>query len=138
MSALDSTINEHFAGLAVRKDLTTTPLQALTMMNNITFVEAGRMIADRVIREGGSTAPQRLDHLFRLILSRKPTPAENKALIANYNDIKAEFQANPKGAESLLEIGSSPRDSSLPVTEVAAWTMVANTILNLDEAITTN
>ncbi|MFT4587945.1 MAG: hypothetical protein ACI8QF_002043 [Limisphaerales bacterium] len=123
---------------AVRKDLTTTPLQALTMMNNITFVEAGRMIAERVIREGGSTAPQRLDHLFRLILSRKPTPAENKALIANYNDFKAEFQANPKGAESLLEIGSSPRDSSLPVTEVAAWTMVANTILNLDEAITTN
>ena len=123
---------------AVRKDLTTTPLQALTMMNNITFIEAGRMIAERTMREGGPDANQKLEFICKLILSRKPTSTEREALIANYTDFKNEFQNDPIGAAGLLKIGSSPRDASLPAPEVAAWTMVANTILNLDEAITTN
>lgn len=123
---------------AVRKDLTTTPLQALTMMNNITFVEAARTIAERVIHEGGATEQQRLNHLFQLVLSREPTSAESKALLADYNGYLAQFKKDTPGATDLLKIGSSPRDETLTAEEVACWTMIANTLLNLDEAITTN
>ena len=122
----------------VRKDLTTTPLQALTMMNNITFVEAARKIAERVVREGGESAEQKLAFLARLILSRTPTAEESLSLLADLDDCRKEFKADTAGATGLLGIGSSSHDASLPAVEVAAWTMVANTLLNLDEAITTN
>lgn len=123
---------------AVRKDLTTTPLQALTMMNNITFIEAARMMAERALHNGGASEDRRLDFLFQLILSRKPTPIERQALIADHDGYLADFRADPKAAEGFLKIGSSPRDPSLSADKVAAWTMIANTLLNLDEAITTN
>lgn len=122
----------------VRKDLTTTPLQALTMMNNMTFIEAARFIAERMVREAGPRAAQRLDHGFRLILNRAPTPNERRTLIKNFNEYRKEFVAEPKEALALLGIGSSTRDRELRAVDVAAWTMVANTILNLDEAISTN
>ena len=122
----------------VRKDLTTTPLQALTMMNNITFIEAARKIAERVSREGGEGAEQKLTFLTRLILSRPPTTLESQSLLDDFQRYHSEFKQDAKGATGLLGIGSSTRDAALPAAEVAAWTMVANTLLNLDEAITTN
>jgi len=122
----------------VRKDLTTTPLQALTMMNNITFIESARKIAERVIREGGESDEQKLGFLAQLVLSRPPTADESKSLLADFAKYRDEFKANDTDATGLLRIGSSKRNSSLPAAEVAAWTMIANTLLNLDEAITTN
>lgn len=122
----------------VRKDLTTTPLQALTMMNNITFVEAARFIAERMVEEGGKRPAQKLAHGFKLILGRAPKAAEQRALIRNYRAYREEFKAEPKTATALLATGLKSRNSKLPAPEIAAWTMVANTILNLDEAITTN
>jgi hypothetical protein len=122
----------------VRKELTTTPLQALTMMNNITFVESARFIAERIVREGGHQPGRRLRHCFQLLLSRPPTRSERKTLLADHQTYLQEFTADPAGAESLLKIGSKPRRKELPAPEVAAWTMVANTIMNLDESITTN
>lgn len=122
----------------VRKDLTTTPLQALTMMNNVTFVESARFIAERMIREGGNRAGQRLDHVFRLILNRRPTASERRSLMNDYRQYRKEFAAKPDDAAALLAIGTSRRDPKLRAVDVASWTMVANTILNLDEAISTN
>jgi hypothetical protein len=122
----------------VRKDLTTTPLQALTMMNNITFVEAARFIAERMVREGGKRPGGKLDHGFKLILGRVPTAPERRSLIQNFRAYLKDFGQEAADAESLLATGAKKRDSELSAPEVAAWTMVANTILNLDEAITTN
>ncbi len=122
----------------VRKDLTTTPLQALTMMNNITFIEAARKIAERVIREGGETAEQQLSFLFQSILSRLPTTEESQTLLDDFKGYQTEFSSKAADTSGLLTIGSSGTDTNLPAAEMAAWTMVANTLLNLDEAITTN
>lgn len=123
---------------SVRKDLTTTPLQALTMMNNITFVEAARCVAERMVREGGAKPNERLEFGFRLILSRPPTESEQQLLLKDYRSYLKRFQADAKGADGLLAIGQKKHDEKLPAAPVAAWAMVANTILNLDEAITTN
>lgn len=123
---------------SVRKDLTTTPLQALTMMNNITFVESARCVAERMIREGGKTAAEQLNFGFRLILSRKPTKAEQQILLRDFRHYLQKFRKDAKGATGLLAIGQKKRDAELPAPSVAAWAMVANTILNLDEAITNN
>ncbi len=122
----------------VRKDLTTTPLQALTMMNNITFIEAARKIAERVIRNGGQSDRQKLTFLFQSILSRAPTAEESQSLLADFKGYQAEFSSTAADATSLLGIGSSKADKTLHANEIAAWTMIANTLLNLDEAITTN
>ncbi len=122
----------------VRKDLTTTPLQALTMMNNIIFIEAARKIAERVIREGGESPEQKLAFLTRLILSRPPNAEESKSLLADFDGYRDEFNSDANGASGLLGIGSSKHNASLPAADIAAWTMIANTLLNLDEAITTN
>ena len=123
---------------SVRKDLTTTPLQALTMMNNITFVEAARCVAERMIREGGQTAAEQLNFGFRLILSRAPTKGEQQILLRDFRNYLEKFRKDTKGATGLLAIGQKQRDAKLPTPAVAAWAMVANTILNLDEAITNN
>ena len=120
----------------VRKDLTTTPLQALTLMNNITFVEAARFIAERIQREGGESKNDQLNFAYQLILSRKPTPEEQSNLLADLKYYRQDFTQNPKDAESLLKIGSKKRDKKLPAPETAAWTLIANTLLNLDETLT--
>ena len=122
----------------VRKDLTTTPLQALTLMNNMTFVEAARLIAERMIREGGNRPGQQLAYGFKLILGRAPTPNEARTLFQNFRDYRKEFATDKQGALALLTTGNQRRDAKLRAPDLAAWTMVANTILNLDEAITTN
>ena len=123
---------------SVRRDLTTTPLQALTMMNNVTFVEASRFVAERVQREGGKRFGERLEYLFKLILSRPPTRAERQAMLQDYRSHRAEFVEDTDGAAGLLAIGEKQRDRRMPLVETATWAMLANTLMNLDEAIATN
>gem|GEM_PF-1937553 len=108
------------------------------MMNNITFIEAARKIAERVIRNGGQSDRQKLTFLFQSILSRAPTAEESQSLLADFKGYQAEFSSTAADATSLLGIGSSKADKTLHANEIAAWTMIANTLLNLDEAITTN
>jgi len=122
----------------VRKELTTTPLQALTLMNNVAFVEAARLIAERMMREGGDTPAQRLRQGFKLILGRAPSTAEQRALLRDFGEYRREFTADETAALDLLSTGERPRDTDLAPPELAAWTLVANTLLNLDESITTN
>jgi hypothetical protein len=120
---------------SVRPSRTDTPLQALALMNDVTFVEAARCLAQRVMRDAGS-AETRLALAFKLVLARAPKPTESKVLLDDLHDHLARFQANPHAAKSLLTTGESPRDEKLDASELAAFSAVCGLILNLDEAIT--
>lgn len=119
----------------VRKDKTNTPMQALTLMNNITFVEASRFMAERMLREGGDDGQHRIAFGFKLITGRTPNRTESALLQTAYRQYAKHFIDNQGSAAQLLAVGEKPCDKSLDANELAAMTMVASTILNLDEAI---
>jgi hypothetical protein len=121
---------------SVRETRTNTPLQALNLLNDVTYVEAARYLAQRAIREGGGAATGRLRLAFRLVLSRSPWPAELKVLEAGLARHHRHYRADRDAARKLLRVGEAPRDGRLDVAELAAYTAVAGVILNLDEAIT--
>jgi cytochrome c553 len=120
----------------VRRARTNTPLQALILMNDPTYVEASRHLAERVMRDGGETLDGRIELAFRLLLARSPRPAERTVLRELFQAQLAVFQADGQAAESLLSVGESPRDAALDPAELAAWTAVASVLLNLDETVT--
>jgi hypothetical protein len=119
----------------VRKDRTNTPLQALTQMNNIAFVEAARFLAERMIEH--SVDPRiAIEFGFISLVSRKPRNAELILLLEAYSEFEKHYRAQPKAAKALLSVGQKKRNESLELTEHAALTMVASLLMNLDEAIT--
>lgn len=120
----------------VRRPRTNTPLQALALMNDKQYVEAARRLAERMLTEGGSTPETRLTYGFRLTTARTPTAKEMEVLQRTLQKQLMTFQADKAGAEKLLSYGDSPRNMNLEPTEYAAWTMVANLLINLDETIT--
>jgi len=119
----------------VRRTPTNTPLQALVMLNDPTFVEAARGLAQRLLREAGTTVDARAAFAFRLATSRSPRPRELAILSAQYAKQHQRFEANKSAADQLLAIGESDPTAGLDTVELAAWTTVASIILNLDEAI---
>jgi Protein of unknown function (DUF1553)/Protein of unknown function (DUF1549) len=146
----------------VRRVRTNTPLQALTMLNDEAFFEAARALAGRITGEGGTTARERAAHGFRLVTSRTPTSAETDRIVASYEKQLAHFRSHrqaadrvvsgadakshdgngrgPKQNRSSSQTGSTGQPSAASlvgstVFERAAWTMVANALLNLDEAV---
>lgn len=120
----------------VRESRTNTPLQALTLMNDETYVEAARKIAERMLREGGATEQERISHGFLLLLARPASRGELDVLTQTLHRQRDRFETNPAEALKLLAQGDSPRDERMKTTELAAYTLVASTILNLDEAVT--
>ena len=120
----------------VKRSRTNTPLQALVLMNDPTYIEASRKLAERVLREGGSTPEDRITFAFRLPLTRKPRAEEVAVLNRILTEQLAHYRSNPDAATKLLAVGESPRDEKLDQTELAAWTTVASVILNLDETVT--
>ena len=121
----------------VRNDLTTTPLQALTLLNNKTFVESARFLAERMLRRNDKPA-DRITWAFRSVTSRAPSSAELKLLLADLRSYEKEFTNEPGSAKKLLNIGETKADAKLPPARLAAYTLIANTLLNLDEAIMQN
>lgn len=119
----------------VRRQRTNTPLQALLLMNDPTFVEASRKLAERIMTEARDEK-QRIKLAFRLAMARAPKSAEADELLKLYRTQLASYQQNPAEASHLLQVGESPANASLNQAELAAWTIVATTILNLDETIT--
>jgi mono/diheme cytochrome c family protein len=119
-----------------RRALTNTPLQALVLMNDPTYVEASRALAQRTLLEAGKDEKQRVEFAFRLATARKPTGKEAGVLRHLLKARLEEFQKDRGAAMKLLGVGESARDRSLEPSELAAWTTVASTILNLDETIT--
>ncbi len=119
----------------VRQSRTNTPLQALTLMNDVTYVEASRILAQRVLKEDDVTPEQRLTRMFRLLTARPPRPAELKILCADLEQHRTRYRRDRAAALKLLSIGEAKRDDWLDPSELAAYTAVANLILNLDETI---
>ncbi|MFN0128528.1 MAG: PSD1 and planctomycete cytochrome C domain-containing protein [Verrucomicrobiales bacterium] len=120
----------------VRGDTTNTPMQALNLQNDVTFVEAARHLAQRMMREGGPTDAERLTFAWRLVLGRKPDSPELEVLVNAAARHREKYAHEKEEALKLLSNGESARDESLPPHEHAALTVVALTILNLDQAIT--
>jgi hypothetical protein len=119
----------------VRRERTDTPLQALTSMNDPQFVEAARALAQRAIKEGGGTFESRLDWITMRVLSRRFRPEEVGVTRGAFEDLAAFYKANVEDAKKLLAVGESKRDETIHVSEHAAWTMLANQVMNLDEAL---
>jgi hypothetical protein len=119
-----------------RRSRTNTPLQALVLMNDEQYVEASRQLAARMLKEGGDSAGSRLTFGFRTLTARTPTERELSVLTKVYSDHLTHYQQNVAEADKLLKIGESPRPEGLDSAEHAAMTMMANLLLNLDEAIT--
>ena len=120
----------------VNRERTNTPLQALVLMNDPTYLEAARKLAERMMTEGGAAPSERVAFAFRLATARMPSENETKSLVALFEKQRARFAAAPGQATALLGIGEAPRNTQLDAAELAAWASVASTILNLDETVT--
>jgi hypothetical protein len=121
-----------------RRSTTNTPLQALVLMNDPTYVEASRMFAERNLREAPAGTEQRIRYAFHLATDREPTSKETEILLGLYKKEMVHYDSDRKAAEKLLSVGEMKRNPKLDPSELAAWTMVASTILNMDETITKN
>jgi hypothetical protein len=119
-----------------RRALTNTPLQALALMNDPTYVEAARALAQRVLLEGGKDEKARVVYAFRLATARKPTGKEIGVLRNLLKGRLTWFRKDRQAAVKLLGVGESPLDGRLDPAELAAWATVASVLLNLDETIT--
>jgi hypothetical protein len=121
-----------------RRGVTNTPLQALVLMNDPTYVEAARALAERDLKEAGPSDADRIRYAFRLATDRDPSPNELAILDGFYKKQFTRYQSDKASAEKLISTGESKFDPKLEPAELAAWTLVTSTILNMDETITKN
>src|SRR5579885_1973935 len=119
----------------VRRERTDTPLQALLLMNETQYVESARALAEKAMHEGGDTPEARLAYLFRRATLRKPAASELAELTAALNDFRATYARDPAAAKKLIAVGETKPDPKLDPTDLAAYTMAANLVLNLDEVL---
>src|SRR5678816_3073038 len=119
-----------------QRSITCTPLQAFLTLNEKSFVEAARVFAERIRRQGGEDLDQRLTFAFKTVLARVPSDPEKKILARIHDDMLATHQQDLKAALDLISIGEFKRAEKVNELELAAWTGVANVLLNLDETIT--
>jgi hypothetical protein len=122
----------------IRRSRTNTPLQALVLLNDPTYVEAARKLAERVLSEAGPSVEERIVFAFKTCLSRLPIEQEltilRRLLVAQYT----RFRNEPKAAMALLSVGQLASNKGHDPTELATWTVLARAILNLDEMVTRN
>jgi len=119
----------------VRRERTNTPLQALVTLNDPQFVEAAKHLAQLALEQGGDTTAARLDFIAKRLLSRPLRAEESQAVEATLADLLAYYQAHAEDAKQLLSVGESPNDAKLDPATHAAWTMLANELMNLDEVL---
>lgn len=119
----------------VKREQTSSPLQAFVMLNGPQFVEASRGVAQKILQEQKDNEPEQLEKLFRMLTSRLPTLAEAKILSDLYGAQQESFKANPDKAKQYLQVGDSIYDEKLNITKLAALTAVANALLNFDECV---
>jgi hypothetical protein len=118
----------------IRRNATSTPLQALVLWNDEQFVEAARVLAQRTLSETGDDRT-RLARMFERCASRAPDAQELELLAQALDDFRERFAAAPDDARLLIEVGDAPTAMHLAPAELAAWTMLASTVLNLDATI---
>jgi mono/diheme cytochrome c family protein len=119
----------------VRRIRTNTPLQALVTLNDPVYIEAAQALARRIVSQGGSSSSDRVRYAFRLALSRPPQAAELSRLERLYTQSLARFEKQPEAARKLATEPLGPPPKEMNVAELAAWTVVGNVLLNLDEAL---
>jgi len=120
----------------VRQTRTNTPLQALVLMNDVTYVEAARVLAERVMTSPDATAAERIAEAFYRVTSRQPRSGELDILQQGFDRYLGNYRENPAAAKELVSLGESPPNETLEAAELAAYTAVTSLILNLDEVVT--
>jgi hypothetical protein len=121
-----------------QRPISNTPLAALTLLNDPTFVESARVFAARILREGGEATEARIRWAWREALSREPAQGEVQSLAKLYEQSLAEYRSDPQAAEKLLAAGLAPRPEGMDAAELAAWTTVGRGVINLSEFISRN
>jgi hypothetical protein len=121
--------------VCTRRQRTDTPLQALVTMNDVQWVEASRALAERTIREAGRNPEARIDRMSEILVAHDPRPKTMAVLQASLAQMQKHYAADPKAARALVRVGESKPVAAAPDSEVAAWTMIANEMLNLDETL---
>ena len=132
MTTFDATAREM---CTVQRARTNTPLQALAVMNDTTYLEAARSLAEHTLHHSGKVQ-ERILLAFRSVLGRRATESEMRIMQRTLARATAKFTADPSAATKLLNVGERPRDPKLDTVELAAYTVVASLILNLDETVT--
>ena len=117
----------------VRRVPTNTPLQALVTMNDPVYVEASQALARRIVTEGGATPADRVAYGLRLCLSREPKPTEVNRLVKLFNELHADYKKDPTAAKLMATDPLGPLPKEMKAEDLAAWTIVGNVLLNLDE-----
>ena len=135
MSNFDAPNREAFCA---RRERSNTPLQALQLMNDVQHVEAARALAARTLLASAVDDADRIDWLFRTVLARDPEAGERAVVAKSLSDHRRRYVDDPAAAAQLISQGDSEPPAQLAAGELAAWTLVANTLLNLDEALTRN
>ncbi len=121
---------------SVKPFRTNTPLHALYLLNDVTFVEASRIIAETVMKKYPANDIARLEFIFKRLLSRPPNEHEREILFSRLTKSRKSYATDPKAAESFISIGAHARDASLDPVEHASWTALTLAVLNLDETVT--
>jgi hypothetical protein len=135
MATFDAPNREQFCS---RRERSNTPLQALQLLNDIQHFEAARGLASRMMTEGGSRPEDRIRFAFKTLLSRSPSGTEMEVVRTTLDRCLERYQADPESARKAIRVGESAPRAGLPETELAAYTLTANLLLNLDETVTRN
>jgi len=120
----------------VRETRTNTPLQALDLMNDVTFIEAARKLAERMMTEGGNDRRQRVQFAYELVLSRPPKPEELQIVTDTLAGFESRYRHDRDSAKEFTSYGDSPVGKKLDLRELAAYSSIASLILNMDETVT--
>jgi hypothetical protein len=121
---------------SMRQEATNTPMQALLTLNDPTFIEASRHLAQRMIREGGTRAADRIRFGYKLALAHEPDAERQQILLGGLSDYQSHFISRREDAQALIAVGDSEPDATVADSELAAYTVLASVMLNLDEIIT--
>lgn len=118
----------------MRRDRTNTPLQALVAQNATDYLEAARHVATHALHSADTGVEQKINLMALRLLNRPLSPAQQQIFVRSLERFRQDF-ADPAAARAFLSIGDSPVDASLPVTELAAWTLMASQLINSDYAL---
>jgi hypothetical protein len=130
MKAMDAPSREECTAQRPRSN---TPTAALVLLNDPTFVEAARVLAERILAEGGSSIETRLDFAYRVVLTRSPRPQESEIFRSLLKSTRAAYDQSPEAAVDLVSSGSAPASTGFSTVELASWTAVARGLMNLNE-----
>lgn len=132
MDAFDAPVRDT---VCTRRQRTDTPLQALVTMNDVQWIEAARGLAERVIHEAGTKPETRIDRMSEILLAHDPKPQTLAVLETSLDEMRKHYDSDTKAAHALVHDGESKPAGNIPEPELAAWTMIANEMLNLDETL---